>query len=99
MVCTSSISGVISHVRVRRQEVGNGGHSVVRASNDTRNRGSLPADDVEILTDAQEAVLTCGSAEFGLITMPVEDFPTLPAMPPVVGAVGGGVGVREAVRR
>ncbi|MFG2071595.1 DNA polymerase III subunit beta [Nonomuraea maritima] len=52
---------------------------------------SLPADDVEILTDAQEAVLTCGSAEFGLITMPVEDFPTLPTMPPVVGAVGGGV--------
>ncbi|PZG22354.1 DNA polymerase III subunit beta [Nonomuraea aridisoli] len=52
---------------------------------------SLPDDDVEIVTDGQEAVLTCGSAEFGLITMPVEDFPTLPAMPPVVGAVGGGV--------
>ncbi|TDD56399.1 DNA polymerase III subunit beta [Nonomuraea terrae] len=52
---------------------------------------SLPADDVEIVTDGQEAVLTCGSAEFGLITMPVEDFPTLPTMPPVVGAVGGGV--------
>ncbi|MFI7615686.1 DNA polymerase III subunit beta [Nonomuraea terrae] len=52
---------------------------------------SLPADDVEIVTDGQEAVLTCGSAEFGLITMPVEDFPTLPTMPPVIGAVGGGV--------
>ncbi|MED7928551.1 DNA polymerase III subunit beta [Nonomuraea sp. LP-02] len=52
---------------------------------------SLPADDVEIVTEGPEAVLTCGSAEFGLVTMPVEDFPTLPAMPPVVGAVGGGV--------
>ncbi|WP_188189062.1 DNA polymerase III subunit beta [Nonomuraea sp. SYSU D8015] len=52
---------------------------------------SLPADDVEIVTEGQEAVLTCGSAEFGLVTMPVEDFPTLPTMPPSIGAVGGGV--------
>jgi DNA polymerase-3 subunit beta len=52
---------------------------------------SLPADDVEIVTEGAEAVLTCGSAEFGLITMPVEDFPTMPAMPPGIGAVGGGV--------
>ncbi|WP_043615017.1 DNA polymerase III subunit beta [Nonomuraea candida] len=52
---------------------------------------SLPADDVEIVTEGQEAVLTCGSAEFGLITMPVEDFPTLPTMPPSIGAIGGGV--------
>ncbi|MEW1837267.1 DNA polymerase III subunit beta [Nonomuraea angiospora] len=52
---------------------------------------SLPADDVEIVTEGAEAVLTCGSAEFGLITMPVEDFPTLPTMPPSIGAVGGGV--------
>jgi DNA polymerase-3 subunit beta len=52
---------------------------------------SLPADDVEIVTDGAEAILTCGSAEFGLITMPVEDFPTLPTMPPGIGAVGGGV--------
>lgn len=52
---------------------------------------SLPADGVELVTDGQEAVLTCGSAEFGLITMPVEDFPALPAMPPSIGAIGGGV--------
>lgn len=52
---------------------------------------SLPAEDVEIVTEGQEAVLTCGSAEFGLITMPVEDFPTMPTMPPSIGAIGGGV--------
>ncbi|MEV4168020.1 DNA polymerase III subunit beta [Nonomuraea sp. NPDC049709] len=52
---------------------------------------SLPGDDVEIVTEGPEAVLTCGSAEFGLITMPVEDFPTLPTMPPSIGAIGGGV--------
>ncbi|MDP9847974.1 DNA polymerase III subunit beta [Streptosporangium lutulentum] len=52
---------------------------------------SLPAEVVEIVTSGSEAVLTCGSAEFGLLTMPVEDFPTLPAMPPRIGAIGGGI--------
>jgi DNA polymerase III subunit beta len=52
---------------------------------------SLPHEDVQIWTDGSEAVLSCGSAEFGLVTMPVEDFPTLPAMPGRVGLVGGGV--------
>ncbi|GIH98058.1 DNA polymerase III subunit beta [Planobispora takensis] len=52
---------------------------------------SLPDEPVEVVTTGSEAVLTCGSAEFGLLTMPVEDFPTLPGMPPVIGAVGGGV--------
>lgn len=52
---------------------------------------SLPAEVVEIVTSGSEAVLTCGSAEFGLLTMPVEDFPTLPTMPPRIGAIGGGI--------
>ncbi|GAA3789029.1 DNA polymerase III subunit beta [Sphaerisporangium flaviroseum] len=50
---------------------------------------SLPAEPVQILTSGSEAVLTCGGAEFGLLTMPVEDFPTLPAMPAKAGAIGG----------
>jgi DNA polymerase-3 subunit beta len=52
---------------------------------------SLPAEPVEIATSGSEAVLTCGSTEFGLLTLPVADFPTLPAMPPSAGVVGGGV--------
>ncbi|MFF5205170.1 DNA polymerase III subunit beta [Streptosporangium sp. NPDC000396] len=52
---------------------------------------SLPAGWVEIVASGSEAVLTCGSAEFALLTMPVEDFPTLPATPPKVGAIGGGI--------
>lgn len=52
---------------------------------------SLPAMPVEFGTGDSEVVLTCGSAEFGLLTMPVEDFPALPAFPSAVGAVGGGV--------
>lgn len=50
---------------------------------------SLPGEVVDITTSGSEAVLTCGSAEFGLLTMPADDFPTLPPMPPKVGAVGG----------
>ncbi|MCW2880386.1 MAG: DNA-directed polymerase [Sphaerisporangium sp.] len=52
---------------------------------------SLPAEPVQIVTSGSEAVLTCGGAEFALLTMPVEDFPTLPAMPAKAGALGGGV--------
>ncbi|GAA2844143.1 DNA polymerase III subunit beta [Streptosporangium fragile] len=52
---------------------------------------SLPGEVVEVVTSGVEAVLTCGSAEFGLLTMPVEDFPALPEMPPKIGAIGGGV--------
>ncbi|MFI0420377.1 DNA polymerase III subunit beta [Spongiactinospora sp. 9N601] len=52
---------------------------------------SLPDEPVEVATSGVEAVLTCGSAEFALLTMPVEDFPALPPMPERVGAVGGGV--------
>lgn len=52
---------------------------------------SLPGEMVEIVSDGSEAVLTCGSAEFGLLTMPVDDFPSLPPIPARIGTVGGGV--------
>src|SRR5690242_21389324 len=49
---------------------------------------SLPARPVEISADGTRATLTCGSATFTLLTMPVEDYPTLPEMPPAAGSVG-----------
>src|SRR5215813_2611218 len=49
---------------------------------------SLPARPVEISADASRATLTCGSATFTMLTMPVEDYPTLPEMPPAAGSVG-----------
>ncbi|HEY9244669.1 MAG TPA: DNA polymerase III subunit beta [Streptosporangiaceae bacterium] len=49
---------------------------------------SLPARPVEITTDGARATLTCGSATFTLLTMPSEDYPSLPAMPPAAGAIG-----------
>jgi DNA polymerase III beta subunit len=48
---------------------------------------SLPPQPVHIVTSGSEAVLTCGSAEFGLLTMPVEDYPELPKMPAAAGTV------------
>ncbi len=52
---------------------------------------SLPDRPVEVATDGSKVVLTCGSATFTLLTMPVEDYPTLPQMPPPTGSVGSDV--------
>jgi DNA polymerase-3 subunit beta len=49
---------------------------------------SLPPHPVELTTDGSKVMLTCGSAKFTLLTMPVEDYPSLPEMPPAAGAVG-----------
>jgi DNA polymerase-3 subunit beta len=48
---------------------------------------SLPAAPVEIAVEGSRAVLTCGSARFTLPTLPVEDYPALPAVPPATGRV------------
>jgi DNA polymerase-3 subunit beta len=49
---------------------------------------SLPVHPVEVTTDGAKVMLTCGSAKFTLLTMPVEDYPSLPEMPPAAGSVG-----------
>jgi DNA polymerase-3 subunit beta len=52
---------------------------------------SLPAQPVDVSTDGSKVVLTCGSAKFTLLTLPVEDYPSLPEMPPAAGSVGSDV--------
>jgi DNA polymerase-3 subunit beta len=49
---------------------------------------SLPARPVQISSEGGRAVLTCGSATFNLQTMPEDEYPALPQMPPAVGTVG-----------
>jgi DNA polymerase III subunit beta len=49
---------------------------------------SLPAKPVHITADAGRAVLTCGSSTFTLLTMPEDEYPALPEMPPAAGTVG-----------
>ena len=50
---------------------------------------SLPNRPVEITVDGPRVTITCGSSKFSLPTMPVEDYPELPAMPQRAGAVPG----------
>ncbi len=52
---------------------------------------SLPAQDVEVASDADVVGLTCGSAEFTLVSLPVAEYPALPEPPPTAGTVDGGV--------
>ncbi len=49
---------------------------------------NLPARPVQITSDGGRAVLTCGSATFNLLTMPEDEYPALPEMPPAAGTVG-----------
>lgn len=48
---------------------------------------SLPAHQVTIVLEGQRVTLTCGTSRFTLQTMPVEDYPALPAMPEASGTV------------
>lgn len=49
---------------------------------------SLPAKPVQITSDGGRAVLTCGTATFNLLTMPEDEYPALPEMPPAAGTIG-----------
>ncbi|HWS59012.1 MAG TPA: DNA polymerase III subunit beta [Actinotalea sp.] len=50
---------------------------------------ALPAKPVDLALEGTKVVVTCGASRFTLLTMPVEDYPALPAMPAEVGTVRG----------
>ncbi|NLE72365.1 MAG: DNA polymerase III subunit beta [Actinomycetales bacterium] len=50
---------------------------------------ALPAQPVDVVLEGTKVTVTCGASRFSLLTMPVEDYPALPAMPDVIGAVPG----------
>ncbi|WP_129664393.1 DNA polymerase III subunit beta [Phytoactinopolyspora endophytica] len=52
---------------------------------------SLPAKPVEFSADGSKVVITCGNARFTLVTLPVEEYPELPALPAASGTVDGTV--------
>jgi DNA polymerase-3 subunit beta len=52
---------------------------------------SLPAKPVDVATDGSRVSLTCGASRFTLLTMPVDEYPTLPTMPDGSGSVAGDV--------
>jgi DNA polymerase-3 subunit beta len=52
---------------------------------------SLPGRPVDVTTDGSRVSLTCGASRFTLLTMPVDEYPTLPPMPDGAGTVAGDV--------
>lgn len=50
---------------------------------------ALPARPVEMTVDGSRVTITCGSSRFSLPTMPVEDYPQLPAQPTFAGELDG----------
>lgn len=52
---------------------------------------ALPARPVDVDIDGTRMRISCGNAKFTLPTMPVEDYPQLPALPAVTGSLTGEV--------
>jgi len=50
---------------------------------------ALPPHPVDVALDGARLTIACGAARFTLPCMPVEDYPTLPAMPTTAGTVDG----------
>jgi DNA polymerase-3 subunit beta len=50
---------------------------------------ALPSKPVDLVIDGSRATINCGNSRFSLPTMPVEDYPQLPAMPEHAGTVAG----------
>lgn len=47
----------------------------------------LPAKTVNLELTDNKVAIKCGASRFQMITMPVDDYPVLPAFPPVIGKV------------
>src|SRR4051794_36468732 len=71
--------------------IADGGRTLVSGRLLAEITRALPAQPVEIFVDGARVVITCGNARFSLPTMPVEDYPQLPAMPPLAGQLAGEV--------
>ncbi|HNP56445.1 MAG TPA: DNA polymerase III subunit beta [Gordonia sp. (in: high G+C Gram-positive bacteria)] len=48
---------------------------------------ALPSKPVDVGLDGSRVSITCGSAKFSLPTMPVEDYPEMPAIPATTGTI------------
>jgi DNA polymerase III subunit beta len=52
---------------------------------------NLPNKPVDVMSEGPKVAVTCGSSRFSLLTMPVDDYPSLPQMPQSTGSVAGDV--------
>ncbi len=81
----------VSARAVVQAEVGEPGTALVPGTLLAEIARNLPSADVEVTTAAGVVVLTCGSAEFTLVSLPLAEYPALPAVPDVAGSVDGGL--------
>lgn len=68
-------------------EVDEGGEVLVQGRMLSDIVRALPNKDVSVALEGTKLQLRCGSARFALATLPVEEYPQLPSMPPVAGSV------------
>ena len=85
---------VSARVDGRRRRSSEAGTVLVSGPAARRDHPRLPARPVTLTTEGTKVPLVCGSARFTLPTLPVEDYPTLPAMPAPTGTLA-----RRRVRR
>lgn len=52
---------------------------------------ALPNRPVDLTSDGTKVVITCGSARFTLLTLPIDEYPALPELPDGSGTVDGEV--------
>ncbi len=74
-----------------RADVGEPGAALVPGTLLAEIARNLPPADVEVSTTAGMVTLTCGSAEFALVSLPLAEYPELPAVPAIAGTVDGGL--------
>jgi DNA polymerase-3 subunit beta len=72
-------------------EVGEPGSALVPGRLLAEIARSLPWAQVEVGTAADLVTVTCGSAEFALVSLPQTDYPQLPELPRVTGTIDGGL--------
>lgn len=72
-------------------EVGGPGSALVPGRLLAEIARSLPVADVDVRTTPDMVMLTCGSAEFGLVSLSRAEYPALPEVPGVLGTVDGGL--------
>ena len=87
---TLTVSGFDYEVSAQAEaevHAGTAGRALVSGRLLTEITKMLPPHPVDVSVEGPRVTIACGSARFTLPTMPVEDYPSLPAMPRTAGVV------------
>jgi DNA polymerase-3 subunit beta len=88
-VTFSSFDYEVSAKTTVAADVSDGGQVLIsgRLLSDIAQR--LPQHDVSLEKDGSTVVVRCGTSKFSLLTMPLEEYPNLPAVDGITGSVSG----------